>query len=98
MIRKSVYGSNVIDENTPDIVSCDELRPFWIRWGQGVEVGEGTVVGARVFMKLTDTNPKPVVAVALSTGWESSGEWRISSVEGEYSGIILIINERRVRI
>ncbi len=77
-----MYGVNVVTEDTPDIVNCDELRPFWIRWTTGVEVGEGIVVGARTFMKLTEDHPKTVVALSLSTGWNKIGEWNINSVNG----------------
>ncbi len=85
MIARSNNDDDVIHADTPNIVSCDESRPFWIRWRQGVEVGEGTAVGERTFMRLVDTNPKPVMALSLSTGWGSSGEWRINSIEGNLS-------------
>ena len=83
VIRRAVYGGNVVHESTPGIVSCDEMRPFWIRWIQGVEVGEGMVVGAGTFMVLSDEQPKQVVAVGLSTGWNNVGEWKISNIGGD---------------
>jgi hypothetical protein len=31
-IRESRYGTNVVFIDTPDILSCDEFRYFWMRW------------------------------------------------------------------
>ena len=36
-------GVDVASAETVDIVSCDELRPFWISWEEGlIKVGQGT--------------------------------------------------------
>ena len=35
VIRRTIRGQNMAVANTPDILSCDKLRPFWISWING---------------------------------------------------------------
>lgn len=35
-IRNSTYGVNEAEEDTPDILSPDEHRSFWISWANGL--------------------------------------------------------------
>ncbi len=82
VIREEKYGENIVVEDTPGIVSCDELLPFWIRWYQGVEVGRGPIAGSNAFMKYHDPVGKAITTISISTGWHSAGEWRISNAPG----------------
>lgn len=49
VIRDTFLGTNTVETYTPGIVSCDELRYFWLRWSNSrlevrVEVGGGLVI------------------------------------------------------
>ena len=35
-IRNTTYGENLAFGDTPDILSPDEYRPFWIKWENGL--------------------------------------------------------------
>ena len=50
--RKCPQCNHDVMVETPHIVRCNESRPFWIRWFQGVEVSGGCRVfeGGRGFM------------------------------------------------
>ena len=71
---------------TPDILSCNEFRSFWIQWENNhVEVGEGSVINQRRFINWADTtDPHGISALTLSTGWESTGDWQFSYISGRY--------------
>ena len=61
-------------QNTP--VDCNEFKPFWIRWTDGVyEVGYGLMVGTDPFMLYNSQSPPMVNAVAISTGFGATGTW-----------------------
>ena len=59
-------------------------RPFWIKWGQGVEVGHGLTVGSNIFLSyLSDTAPTGVTSLSLINGAVTqSGYWKVSNLEG----------------
>ena len=41
-IRRGPHGEILAQADTPNIVNCDELLPFWIRWGNtSLDVGSG---------------------------------------------------------
>lgn len=76
---KSVIGRNnklpyKTEALTPQILSGDEYRGFWIRWDCGlVEVGkEGEV---RPFLKWKDPKPIDFRYYGISTGWGATGSW-----------------------
>ena len=61
-------------QNTP--VDCNEFRPFWIRWTDGVyEVGYGLIVGTGHFLSYNSQSTPMVNVVAVSTGFGATGTW-----------------------
>ena len=75
-------GVFAITETTPDILDCDELRYFWVRWDQGVEIGLGRIVGVDVVAQLTDYIGKDIRHVSFATGAGQIGEWHMHNSEG----------------
>ena len=72
-----------VSADTPSLLDCDEMRQFWVQWGDGViTMGDGFQVGFSPLMSWEDENPHDVNYVTLSTGWSASGEWRINENEG----------------
>ena len=77
-------GSIEVDFDTPDILSCDVYRWFWIRWAAGYfEVGKGHLVGAELVMSWKDDDPRAVQALTVSTGFDAEGSWVFNSYEGK---------------
>ena len=81
-IRRGSLGQNVVQESTPNIMNCDTLLPFWVRWqNKTLEVGSGPV-DSHVLMRLDD--PKmPDISVASVTSWYSApAEYQFLQTEG----------------
>ena len=72
----------LIQESTPDILSGDELREFWVRWSAGlVEVGEGGIPGQSRLIILDDSAaPLDINALTVGAGFEA--EWFFPGVIG----------------
>jgi hypothetical protein len=48
-----------------------------------VEVGSGSVVGVDLVMEHAKENhPNQIRSIGISTGWEETGRWEISNIEG----------------
>ncbi|XP_071110649.1 uncharacterized protein [Haliotis cracherodii] len=56
------------------IVSCNEYRPFWHSWKNGViSAGRGPVAGAQTFMQWSPAKPIVINYVSISTYVNNSG-------------------------
>ena len=65
------------------VLSETEMRPFWVSWSnRTISVGEGTTVGEREFLSWSNSTLYPITFVAISTGWEATGLWQFSHLEG----------------
>ena len=65
-----------------DLVRCDRMLDFWLDWRSGgLRVGKGELSGDSFMSTQADV---PVVnSLAISSGLESSGDWRFRQVEGK---------------
>ena len=71
---------------TPNILNCDEFRTFWVSWRNGrIQVGRGSVPKQRQFMEWEDPRPLPVNFFSVSSGYGSTGEWRIGLTPGTHA-------------
>jgi hypothetical protein len=61
------------------------IRYFWFRWkDERVQVGTGSAVGSSMLMEYSKANhPAQIASVGISTGWEVTGRWEISYLEGK---------------
>ncbi|XP_011504091.1 PREDICTED: C3 and PZP-like alpha-2-macroglobulin domain-containing protein 8 isoform X2 [Ceratosolen solmsi marchali] len=76
VVRKNRTKPDVIEVNTPNILSADELRGFWIRWNDG-EITVGMEGEQSSFLSYTDPEPFEITHFGVCTGWGASGEWLI---------------------
>ncbi len=76
VIRKNRTKPDVSEVASPDILTADEFRGFWIRWNGGyLTVGkEGE---QEPFISYVDPDPFSVTYFGLCTGWGASGEWLV---------------------
>ena len=87
-VEKIVFTFDVLficlqSKDTPDIVSNQELRAFWISWANyRLMVGYGAAIGKNMFLDYQESEPYPVTAISISTGWGAEGEWEFSDLEG----------------
>ena len=85
-IRNATQGTSWVDVDTPGILSCDEMRTFWIHWDAGlIRVGRGPSVGRGEFMYWFNAFIFPVHALSVSTGWTAIGLWEFSDIAGTLS-------------
>lgn len=76
VIRKNRTKPDVAEVETPDILSGDEFRGFWIRWNDGtLTVGKEGEHDA--FLSFTDSEQFGIGYFGVCTGWGASGEWLI---------------------
>lgn len=76
IVRKNRTKPDVAEANTPDILSEDEMRGFWIRWHDG-EITVGREGEQFAFLSYTEPEPFEITHFGVCTGWGASGEWLI---------------------
>jgi len=72
-----------VEVNTPALLSCEEMRTFWIQWQLDglIVVGQGSLNTSEL-MRYRDPSPHPILAVSISTGEGSIGKWRFNRRTG----------------
>jgi hypothetical protein len=78
VIRKNRTKPDVAEADTPDIVSGEEFRGFWIRWTDNV-ITVGKEGEAAAFVSYENTEPFPINFVGVCTGWGASGNWIVEA-------------------
>ena len=71
---------------TPGILSCDEMRLFWVRWGADqLAFGSGTVVDKDTLLSHDYDEPLTQLISALGINMidQNRGEWQFYNKEGK---------------
>ena len=81
----SANSSPLTTASTPNMLQCDRLIDFWIRWAwnKGVRVGQGQLDQGQI-MEYTDSNQDNIHSISLTTGDGTAGEWQFSYSKGYY--------------
>lgn len=74
VIRKNRTKPDVVEVDTPEILSAGEFRGFWIRWYDNV-ITIGREGEAAAFMSYEDPDLFQVAYVGVCTGWGANGTW-----------------------
>nr|ABF72903.1 farnesoic acid O-methyltransferase-like protein-like [Belgica antarctica] len=84
VIRRNRSKPDVVEVETPNILSAGEFKGFWVRWDNGnITVGhEGE---AASFLSYQNPNPFPINFIGLCTGWGASGSWVLDTPQGSAS-------------
>lgn len=77
-IRKNREKPDKAVQETPNILSGDEARGFWVRWNGG-SIAVGKKGEADPFVSWDDPEPFPVTHYGVCTGWGASGQWVIEA-------------------
>ncbi|XP_018343738.1 PREDICTED: C3 and PZP-like alpha-2-macroglobulin domain-containing protein 8 isoform X2 [Trachymyrmex septentrionalis] len=87
VVRKNRAKPEVAETETPGILSADEYRGFWIRWGNGV-LTVGKEGESDPFLSYADPEPFGIGYFGVCTGWGATGEWLIEAIccGGDYGG------------
>ena len=84
LIRDEQLGWTMSGADTPDVLSCEQTRAFWVAFDGGrIRVGSGAEVYKQQMLHWDDPSPHDVTAVSTSTGWGTTGEWAFSASQGE---------------
>ena len=70
------YSFEINDKQT------NEMQPIISLEVLLFQVGYGTQVGARAFMRLSELTTYPFEAMSVMTGWGAMGEWHFSDIDG----------------
>lgn len=74
-IRLNQTQPDKVKESTPDIVSMEEYRRFWIRFQHNI-IQAGREGEEEPFLQWENTeDPFEVTHFGFATGWGSSGSW-----------------------
>ena len=69
---------------TPDVLSCNEARPFWISWSDThVRVGSGGQVGGNELVE-QDFQNFSIHSLTFSTSIEVNGTWEFPEYNGTH--------------
>ena len=72
-------GTELVREQTSQILSCNEPRTFWVSWPGGVsgqlEIGHGEVPGSDAFMKTSIDDMFMLNSMSISSGNTQTGQW-----------------------
>jgi Farnesoic acid 0-methyl transferase len=75
-------SSDIAIANTPDVISCSELRWFWIGWLDGfLRVGKGQRYGANPLIELFEPMPHAVNYITVGTNG-ADGNWEFEGDRG----------------
>lgn len=88
--NRQAPGTNEVSEETPNILSCDTFRDFWMSWdGKYFEFGKGTIIKENKVLEKGYSNTLTVNAIAFSSisaavppGQSYGGEWDFAQAEG----------------
>lgn len=83
---KTIFACNSYDQvSTPEILDCDEMRTFWVRWhAHTIALGRGGDGYGDVVVQWEDPNPKDrVIQVHVDTGDDKEGLWQFIGREGK---------------
>ena len=76
-------GTIVIEVPTPDILSANEWRTFWVTYDHGlIETGSGSDVGANIILQYHVDNPMTITAISVSGAVNYEADWEFSQFEG----------------
>lgn len=78
---QSVIGEIVAEQETINILSSGELRPFWIRWTNGMlNFGTGSIVGSNTVISIVDPQKQDIHSLAVSSDSGSTAEWEFGDI------------------
>ncbi|XP_046388983.1 uncharacterized protein LOC124157929 isoform X1 [Ischnura elegans] len=73
-LRRDRQKPDKAEAETPNVVTADEEREFWIKWNDGtIQVGHGGQ--ASPFLEYADPDPFPIGHYGVRTGWGATGQW-----------------------
>ena len=80
----SVVGTNeMVRVATPLVVSCEEIKPFWITWFQNrIMVGRGSTPFVDTFMELSPNTTFEVRGISLTSSGDTLGQWIFPKTTG----------------
>ncbi|XP_058059960.1 uncharacterized protein LOC131210696 [Anopheles bellator] len=84
-IRSSLTG--LIETPTPNVLSADEYRSFWIRWDK-TAITFGRKDSDTALLSYELAHPFLIRFVSVSTGWGTDGSWVIESADGHLSPVM----------
>ncbi|CAB3370630.1 Hypothetical predicted protein [Cloeon dipterum] len=81
-IRRDRTKPDRAEAETPDVLSADEFRGFWVSWNSDCKIEVGREGEEEPFLSFTDPEPFEITHYGLRTAWGASGEWEIEQVAG----------------
>lgn len=90
-----IGDDQLINDQLPDLLDENKFLDYWVSWSnETVDIGKGTKVGENRIGRMEKKGPKfKVNAVALNTGWNAQGQWKISK---DNSNFLINIYKSRV--
>jgi len=93
-IRPISLGGVMTQAYTPNILSCNELLPVWVRWrSQTLEVGIGPL-GAHTILRHDDPEMPSILAASVTSWYSAVGEYQFLENQGKVDVTFILVRER----
>lgn len=77
----AAYGVHLVSAETPELLSAEESRTFWVSWERGViSCGRGFVLHANTLLQWNADPRHRVAFVGFATSWRKKADFRWSAV------------------
>ena len=85
-IKEEIGTSRKHEKETIDILSCDEMRTFWVSWDNGrIAFGKGADGQRDIVIAWDDPEPKSdIVQAYFDTGNDNEGHWEFISLDSKF--------------
>ena len=84
-VIRTTVGSETpaASEETPDVLNCTAMMPFWISWFEGhIKVGQGHVLDAQLLVEYNGGSAYTMGAKSFGAPLGTGGVWRVRKDSG----------------
>ncbi|XP_059486868.1 uncharacterized protein LOC132203249 isoform X2 [Neocloeon triangulifer] len=79
-IRRDRAKPDRAEAETPDVLSADEFRGFWISWDSEGKIEVGREGEEEAFLSYVEPEPFEITHYGVRTAWGANGDWEIEKV------------------
>ncbi|XP_059486867.1 uncharacterized protein LOC132203249 isoform X1 [Neocloeon triangulifer] len=76
-IRRDRAKPDRAEAETPDVLSADEFRGFWISWDSEGKIEVGREGEEEAFLSYVEPEPFEITHYGVRTAWGANGDWEI---------------------
>ena len=91
VILSTKQGREVASMDTPNILSCDQFRDFWVGWSEGdIRFGRALIFGRQFILGWKSEVPRFIRTIEVASGTDEAVEWKMFMQPGICVHILLL--------